>query len=208
MEKARIARAGWLVSDRKDFRITVTVRNNNILRAAESLGMSLPQLADHVGIRYEVLSALAAMRLSPLDGRTGAVRWQVERLCEKVGKTFDELFSEHQREALDTNRSTAQISAEQAYALTSSMRAPEEPEDVVYLEQRRAVIDLALGRLTARERGVITRRNGLGEQPAMTLSEIGLEYDLSPERVRQIEAKALRKLRHRDSEARHLRHDD
>ena len=37
---------------------------------------------------------------------------------------------------------------------------------------------------------------GLGEEPALTLDQIGLRYKLTRERVRQLEAKALRRLRH------------
>jgi RNA polymerase primary sigma factor len=37
---------------------------------------------------------------------------------------------------------------------------------------------------------------GIGEQPPMTLAEIGLTFDLTRERVRQIREKAIRKLRH------------
>ena len=54
----------------------------------------------------------------------------------------------------------------------------------------------ALGTLTPRERDVLTMRYGLEDGDPRTLAEIGQELGITRERVRQIEAKAIRKLRH------------
>lgn len=53
-----------------------------------------------------------------------------------------------------------------------------------------------LNELTDRERRVILLRFGLEDDRARTLEEVGLEFNVTRERIRQIEAKALRKLRH------------
>jgi RNA polymerase primary sigma factor len=53
-----------------------------------------------------------------------------------------------------------------------------------------------LGELTDRERRVILLRFGLEDDRARTLEEVGQEFNVTRERIRQIEAKALRKLRH------------
>ena len=58
--------------------------------------------------------------------------------------------------------------------------------------------------LTPREERVITLRFGLEDGRAHTLEELGKEFNVTRERVRQIEAKALRKLRH-PSRAKRLR---
>ena len=50
--------------------------------------------------------------------------------------------------------------------------------------------------LTERERKVLTLRFGLEDGHARTLEEVGQEFRVTRERIRQIEAKALRKLRH------------
>ena len=54
----------------------------------------------------------------------------------------------------------------------------------------------SLKSLTPREERVITLRFGLEDGRARTLEELGKEFNVTRERVRQIEAKALRKLRH------------
>ncbi len=57
-------------------------------------------------------------------------------------------------------------------------------------------IDSVLKTLTPREEAVIRLRFGLQDGRCHTLEEVGLEFDVTRERIRQIEAKALRKLRH------------
>jgi RNA polymerase primary sigma factor len=59
-------------------------------------------------------------------------------------------------------------------------------------EQVEAVLDS----LTGRERRVLQLRFGLEDGRARTLEEVGKEFNVTRERIRQIEAKALRKLRH------------
>ena len=68
----------------------------------------------------------------------------------------------------------------------------------------REVIERELHTLTPREEHVIKLRFGLYDGRSRTLEEVGKEFDITRERIRQIEAKALRKLRH-PSRARHLR---
>jgi len=60
----------------------------------------------------------------------------------------------------------------------------------------RGQINEVLAELTDRERRVILLRFGLVDDRARTLEEVGQEFNVTRERIRQIEAKALRKLRH------------
>ncbi len=53
-----------------------------------------------------------------------------------------------------------------------------------------------LSSLTHRERRVLQLRFGLEDGRSRTLEEVGKEFNVTRERIRQIEAKALRKLRH------------
>ena len=61
-----------------------------------------------------------------------------------------------------------------------------------------------LGSLTAREAKVLRMRFGIEMNTDHTLEEVGKQFDVTRERIRQIEAKALRKLRH-PSRSDHLR---
>ena len=78
------------------------------------------------------------------------------------------------------------------------------PADAASATILREVIERELHTLTPREEHVIKLRFGLYDGRTRTLEEVGKEFDITRERIRQIEAKALRKLRH-PSRARHLK---
>ena len=60
----------------------------------------------------------------------------------------------------------------------------------------RGQLDDALASLTPREEKVVRMRYGIGEPTQYSLEEIGQRFNLTRERIRQIELKAIRKLRH------------
>ncbi len=75
----------------------------------------------------------------------------------------------------------------------------EEPSDPAIAAEEaslRAILIDMIGELDERSAKVITLRFGLGQDDAMTLEEIGFLFDVTRERIRQIESKALKKLCH------------
>ncbi|MFH0933530.1 MAG: sigma-70 family RNA polymerase sigma factor [Nitrospirota bacterium] len=70
------------------------------------------------------------------------------------------------------------------------------PLDVAIEEDMKKQIDKILSSLTPKEEKIIRKRFGIGENEPRTLEEVGLEFDVTRERIRQIETKAIRKLRH------------
>ena len=78
------------------------------------------------------------------------------------------------------------------------------PSDIATQDGLKELIGNALGGLTAREAKVLRMRFGIGMNTDHTLEEVGKQFDVTRERIRQIEAKALRKLRH-PSRSEHLR---
>ena len=70
------------------------------------------------------------------------------------------------------------------------------PSDAVENLNLQEQTRLVLGTLTSREEKVLRMRFGIGERSDHTLEEVGKNFDVTRERIRQIEAKALRKLRH------------
>ncbi len=72
----------------------------------------------------------------------------------------------------------------------------EDPEDAASLSMLKEQLNNALYTLTPREMAVLKLRYGLVDGRNHTLEEVGAEFNVTRERIRQIEAKALRKLRH------------
>ncbi len=70
------------------------------------------------------------------------------------------------------------------------------PVDIASKQLLKEQIEDVLGTLTPREQRVLQLRFGLEDGRSRTLEEVGVEFNVTRERIRQIEAKALRKLRH------------
>ena len=70
------------------------------------------------------------------------------------------------------------------------------PVEAAIQKDRAERVHVILATLTPREEKVLRRRFGIGEETGHTLQEVGDEFGLTRERIRQIQAKALTKLRH------------
>ena len=70
------------------------------------------------------------------------------------------------------------------------------PEEASIERNVAARIKMILSTLTPREEVILRKRFGIGDDKTYTLEELGQEFGVTRERIRQIEAKALRKLRH------------
>ena len=68
-------------------------------------------------------------------------------------------------------------------------------EDTVIVRELRSYLDEALETLSDRERQVLRMRFGLDDGECRTLEDIGQQFGVTRERIRQIEAKALKKMR-------------
>jgi RNA polymerase primary sigma factor len=75
-------------------------------------------------------------------------------------------------------------------------KSAENPYDMTAFSLLREKLGSVLGSLTEREREVLTLRFGLKDGYSRTLEEVGQLFNVTRERIRQIEAKALRKMRH------------
>ena len=143
----------------------------------------------------------------------------IEQLS-KLSKTTNELFQELKREP--TNQEVALrmgIAEEKVKELRAIVKDPisidqsindeddatigdlvadesnDHPIEALFKEEVTKKVQDVLATLDTREADVLVRRYGLNNQKAQTLEEIGKEYKLSKERIRQIEEKALKKLR-------------
>lgn len=75
-------------------------------------------------------------------------------------------------------------------------KAMPSPLDFAIRDDMKKRIDMILGSLPPKEEKIIRKRFGIGVDNPLTLEEVGLEFDVTRERIRQIEVKAIRKLKH------------
>ena len=122
-----------------------------------------------------------------------------EQIAAEVGlpkeKVLELLSVADQPVSLDTP-----VADDELYLLADTLEdttlAP--PIDQVSLRLQREYIEQAMTTLNERERDIIELRYGLADGRSLTLDEVSARYRLTRERIRQIEVKALRKLRYPD----------
>jgi RNA polymerase primary sigma factor len=139
-------------------------------------------------------------------------------LVQKLGReATPEEIAEKMEVSLDKVRNVLNI-AKQPISLETPIGAEEDSHLSDFIEDKSVIsaadavisVNLAeqtrkvLATLTPREEKVLRMRFGIGERSEHTLEEVGQNFDVTRERIRQIEAKALLKLRH-SSRSLHLK---
>lgn len=110
-----------------------------------------------------------------------------------LGRLHEIMNETMEATSLDTPVGEEDDSSVGDFVADTSSLSPAEAADYRMLQQR---IREVLGTLTEREQQVLRMRFGLDDGEAHTLEEVGKVFGVTRERIRQIEAKALRKLRH------------
>jgi RNA polymerase primary sigma factor len=141
---------------------------------------------------------LTAIRKVSLDlaHKLGAMPSRQE-ISEAMGMPIDELDG-LLRQALTTSSLDAPVNGDEGRSFLGDLIADEtheEPLDRVERGIHQEQLDRWLSHLSDQERQVLQLRFGLEGEERQTLAEIGRRLDVSRERVRQVELKALRKLR-------------
>ena len=179
-----------------DYRLKVTIRNARLLRAIEAAGHHPGQsFADAVGISYggQLLPYLNLTR-SPLRP-DGLLRDSAWALCDYLGASPNELWSDEQLTPLASNAFHKDLSYDQVRALSVTPDDSElDPRVLAGKSEAARLLLESLDTLTPKEARVIHERFGIGTCES-TLEEVASRLDVSRERVREIESKALYKLR-------------
>jgi len=178
-----------------DYRLEVKVRNANILRAMEARGIeSVSELCRRTGASQTELGKIINLKKAPMLV-SGDWHPDVLKVCEYLMAMPSDLFSQEQMEPLTTNKSSVDIGFEDiSRLLDDPTQCPS-----LRLEQLDVAntVNSVLETLTEREKKVLMLRFGI-EGSEQTLEEVGKQFDVTRTRIRQIELKALRKLRHPD----------
>ena len=118
----------------------------------------------------------------------------IEAIAAECGMTESEVL-EILQIARDVSSLDAPVGSEEDSSFGDFIESDDpRPDDIVMDEALRNSVRKILGTLSEKERGIITLRYGLDNNEAMSLKEVGEVYNLTKERIRQIEKKVLNNL--------------
>lgn len=180
----------------KPYRIKVSIRNNLLLNAIEEQGYpTVAAFERAMGVSSGRMNALVSMRVAPLLD-SGEFSKEAKMAMEVLGAAPTDLWTEQQLTIkLNRNSGEREIDADLVHHLLeqrSQMEYLPSPEDHLLERETNQLVDDLLNTIRPREKDVLISRFQNDE----TYEEVGKKMNVSRERAREIEAKALRKLRH------------
>ncbi|MEM1423847.1 MAG: sigma-70 family RNA polymerase sigma factor, partial [Planctomycetota bacterium] len=158
-------------------------------------------IADHartIRIPVHMIETMSKLRnhqkhLLQIHGREPTI----EELAETAGMSVDETrrVMKISRHPISLDRPVGE-SEDSYFGDFIEDESQEAPSDVAATDMLRGRIEGVLKGLSYREREIIKLRYGIGDGHTYTLEEVGRIFKVTRERVRQVEAKAIRKLQH------------
>ena len=171
----------------------------NIQTFLSEKGKTQQNLADAMGISKQVMSKI-------INGNKAINVTEIAKIAEFLEVSVDDIKT-YKSYMTDITSLDIQVGDDDDGTTIASFIEDEKnvsPEKNAVQIAEREMLDAVLDTLTAREQDIIRQRFGLDGNVPKTLEEVGKSYGLTKERIRQIENKALMKLR-QPSRARMLR---
>lgn len=172
-------------------RVEARFKNENFREARILSGYeTLTRLSRETGISIGTLCGYENFKAFP--------KRNIKKLEETLHCPFDYLFPKEYREAVNRNLGRKVSKTFELLELPEHIQALSLPshEEVLCQPNKGKLLDEALKKLTDREVFVLKKLYGLDGERGQTLEEVGRQVTVTRERIRQIEAKALRKLKH------------
>ena len=175
----------------KDYRVKITVRNDRILSKIESEYASVKNFCMAMNLDYQRITDLIR-GTSPINAK-GEIKELVKKLMEALGCTIDELFTEKQLKGfVSHNKFETKVEEKDLMKIKQDIK----PLELGMMEQdvTKVLNKIFHKFLTPREERVIRMRFGIGTWSDSTLGEVGLQFEVTQERIRHIEQNAMKKL--------------
>lgn len=178
----------------KDYRVKITIRNDKILSKMESLGYeSVRSFCEKVHLPYQQVTEIINGKLRPLTMR-GSIKPLVQNVLDLLQMNPEEAFTDRQLQGFSKSAFTFKLEEEEMKKLVDPVQNQE--RKVIETDVQQKIAEAMEKRLTGREMRILNLRYGLKGGADLTFEEIGLRFNITRERVRQIIARAERKLKH------------
>lgn len=184
--------------------IEAKLKNGILWEAAKRLG-SAAALARHLEISPSIMGQWLHFNHCPdFENPNHKERYaDIElKLMELTGCSLEEIFPPEIRNKAFQQRqkrisAIVEMPIHQLIQVGAAPQLPPAPDELLFNEDRKAIINHVLGELDPRQRQVVQMRFGLGPyRQEHILEDVARELNVSKNRVMQIEQKALNKLRH------------
>lgn len=181
----------------KDYRLEIKIKNNLLYKAMIENGFdTVASLSNASGVDKGIIYRYLSLKETPLS-MAGEWKKSFLTLADFLKRLPEDLYpKQHLTEPLRKNTAHTDISFGEMQCLFAPST---NPHDVLLASEQKRIITKVLSCLTKREHDVVVYRFGLGDDAPKTLRDTGKVLKISTERTRQIENKAMRKLRHRHS---------
>lgn len=178
-----------------EFRFRLTIKNHEMEKRRLALKMRQVDLAKIVGISAHKINQIECMRQYPTyveqEKIADALKTKIDIIFPGWIQAYSERWKAAEKDKIVKMNSVA-LNNPEVLALPDEIPLPEENAQHV-LESK--IIEDILKDLTERERAIIELRFGLGGEAPATLEDTAQVLGVTRERIRQIEAKALMKMR-------------
>lgn len=188
----------WKEPTMKDYALEIKVKNNYLLTKMRQHGiLTLTELSKETGINRNILYGLAGLKITAIT-KNGRWRQCITILAAYFNCMPEELVpSQHIDKSLPKNSAVVEIGQEDLGKIAWAAKGGGiDPLLLVFQGEAIDGVQDALSHLKPRERHVITMRYGLDGEPPATLDDVAKTMEVTRERVRQIEAKGIRRLKH------------
>ena len=176
-----------------DYRVKITIRNERLLAAMEGMGYkSVAEFSRNQGLNSVKVREIFSGKIPPLD-REGNPKELTKEILEILNLTIEKAFTEKQLKGFKKHTFEVKIEEEKLLQIIN----PAENQEIKVIEQEvKSKLSEILSTLTPREEKILRMRFGIGMNTDHTLEEVGRKFFVTRDRIRQIEARALRKLKH------------
>jgi len=178
----------------KDYRIKITIRNDRLLNAIEDKGIpSVKQFCTLYQLNYNSIVKIISGKIKPLNNLGKPIRL-VEQIIDILDISLEDAFTERQLKGFAKTNYEISVAEKELKQLVNPVKNQE--QKIIEQDVKLKILEAFSKRLSPREEKLIRLKYGFGDEKEHTLYELSSKFKISVERVRQILAKAQRKMKH------------